>query len=280
MEEDLKNPVRLATGRWIKSRNVAFAWLHGASSPLKIRERLRAHAFFWDPASRQDLGRRSAEALPTEQEVEELACLMEATSMLQRERRRHQELQDEVRLRQTPEFKEAERKRFQTEVAIRRRIEERERLLITSALRCGAAEMWRKDRLVACEKLLEGGHLHQATSVAIAATLEAVARYATRRWGFQLRRTSSSSGRADSRYLVHNDGSRIRELRLSDHEIPIYGARLDRELEGQGPRWSEIIVTIHDIGLTPDEWRVKLSEAIGLEPDLESKFSHGPWDKS
>jgi hypothetical protein len=69
-------------------------------------------------------------------------------------------------------------------------------------------------------------------------------------------------------------------LRLSDHEIPIYGARLDRELEGQGPRWSEIIVTIHDIGLTPAEWRVKLSEAIGLEPDLGSKFSHGPWDKS
>ena len=40
MEEDLKNPVRLATGRWIKSKTVALAWLHGASSPLKIRERL------------------------------------------------------------------------------------------------------------------------------------------------------------------------------------------------------------------------------------------------
>lgn len=113
------------------------------------------------------------------------------------------------------------------------------------------ATHWRADRRAAIAAF---HHFPEhAEALAIGATLEAVTRLATTKWGWTRRHTSQSrAGRASSRYL-RREG--IGELRLSDHDIPVYGEREDRYARTGGPRWGEIIIGSAELRWSLSRWR-------------------------
>ncbi len=112
------------------------------------------------------------------------------------------------------------------------------------------AAFWRSDRR---DEVAGAYDPVRAYSLAITATLEAVSRLAVKKWGFVRRHTSKSSGAADSRYLSL---AGVGEVRISDHEIPVYGERAWRyDQNGGGPRWAEIIVGHTELAWTLTRWR-------------------------
>lgn len=132
------------------------------------------------------------------------------------------------------------------------REERRNRDMIAQIMSAPMAAFWRSDRrdeAAACRGADMAAH-H-----AVKATLEAVVRLATTRWGFTRRHTSKSSGSADSRYLTL-DG--VGEVRISDHVIPVYGERAWRYEQNGGPRWGEIVIGRDELTWTPTRWRREL----------------------
>lgn len=131
--------------------------------------------------------------------------------------------------------------------------EERRRQADTDAyLALPIAAHWRSDRRAAVAKATFDQDW--ALDEAIAATLEAVTRLA-RKWGFERRHTSRSSGQADSRYLVLPG---VGEVRISDHEIPVYGERAFRYEQNGGPGWGEVIIQRKELAWSPTRWRREL----------------------
>ncbi|MDA8232782.1 MAG: hypothetical protein M0006_15735 [Magnetospirillum sp.] len=123
---------------------------------------------------------------------------------------------------------------------------------IAALLALPIAATWRSDRRAEIAAAYDPGY---ARSLAISATLEAITRLASTKWGFTRRHTSKSSGKADSRYLVLPG---VGEVRLSDHEIPVYGERAWRYEQNGGPRWSEIVIGRNELAWTPIRWRREL----------------------
>lgn len=139
--------------------------------------------------------------------------------------------------------------RFRRSFKLKRMREDRRRLAaINALLALPIAAHWRSDRRA---KIAAAYDPEYARDLAVAATLEAVARIASK-WGFVRRHTSKSSGSADSRYLIL-DG--VGEVRISDHEIPVYGERAWRYEQGGGPRWGEIVVGEEELAWTVTRWR-------------------------
>ena len=98
---------------------------------------------------------------------------------------------------------------------------------------------------------LEVEHSYDFKVASVRATIEALARDARKR-GYSLRHSSNSKGRANSRYLIRGS----REVRISDHDIPVYGERAERYERTGGPQWYEIIVTPNLIAsLDLQAWR-------------------------
>ena len=98
--------------------------------------------------------------------------------------------------------------------------------------------------------LRDPGMRDTAETEAIYGTLEAITRAARNQLGGQLLHTSGRT-RADSRYLRLPDG---REVRLSNHEIPITPQReYQRSLSG-GPRWSAEHIVDRSNWHMPLEW--------------------------
>lgn len=123
-----------------------------------------------------------------------------------------------------------------------RRAEERR---VEALLRSPMAGAWTAPRRAA---IAASGDL----DAAIAATLEAVARLARTKWGWTVRhRSTDRAGRRGSTYVIIPN---IGEVRVSDHEIPVYGERAER-YEKKGPRWTEILVRRDQIGWSPTKWR-------------------------
>lgn len=120
---------------------------------------------------------------------------------------------------------------------------------LASLLALPIAAHWRSDRRAKIAATYDPAF---ARSLAVAATLEAVARLASTKWGFARRHTSQSSGSADSRYLVL---AGVGEVRVSDHEIPVYGEREWRYAQTGGPRWGEIIIGLGQMAWTATRWR-------------------------
>jgi hypothetical protein len=132
------------------------------------------------------------------------------------------------------------------------------------------AKIWNKGRREQIEQSAQKGYVENTKEMAKSATLEALVRIG-KKDGFTLRHTSNSSGKADSRYLCKEINGRRYEVRLSDHEIPVYGERADRYASGGGPRWGEIVIDLDNMAWTPERWVKELRIAAGLDkrPDEE-----------
>lgn len=120
---------------------------------------------------------------------------------------------------------------------------------LASLLALPIATHWRSDRRAKVAAACDPAH---ARSLAVSATLEAVTRMASIKWGFEHRHTSKSSGAADSRYLVL---AGVGEVRVSDHNIPTDGERAWRYEQSGGPRWGEITIGLDELAWTPTRWR-------------------------
>lgn len=120
-----------------------------------------------------------------------------------------------------------------------------------SFLSSPAVESWASNRRDKVAALVASGDFEGATSEANLATLEALTREARRR-GLTIRHTSTGrSGRVNSRYIELPDG---REVRLSDHEIPMTEERMYNRSNFGGPSWSKEIVVNHSDKLSIDDY--------------------------
>ena len=132
------------------------------------------------------------------------------------------------------------------------REDRKRRAQIDDLLALPIAAHWRSDRRAGVAKSHDPALAYYR---AIDATIEAVCRLATTRWGFTRRHTSTDrAGRATSRYLRYPGGI---EVRISDHHVPLYGEREARYHE-RGPRWAEIVVGRAELRWTPEDWRDEL----------------------
>lgn len=103
---------------------------------------------------------------------------------------------------------------------------------------------WASNRAETVRSLAAAGRIDDAFDEATKATLEAITRKA-RAQGLTVRHTSTGrDGRVSSRYITLPDG---REVRISDHHIPLTPEReFNRAISGNQPWSREIIVSARD----------------------------------
>ena len=250
-----KGALTLASGTIIPSAREVHAWRDGALNPKKIRERIAAKGRPW-------LGGSPGSLSPSD--VDELVALMEASPDVVAGRKNAAETAASAAFARSPEAMAAAIKRMERDRRLEDQAKERARASVASALAGPGAALWRRDRRERVETLAQHSP-ELSLAEAISATLEGVARKATR-WGWSLRHSSNSSGRADSRYLtIERPGGRRAEVRLSDHEIPVYGERESRYNANGGPRWGEIVLGRKHLSWTEADWERELRAAAGID---------------
>lgn len=255
-EDKRPSRITLPSGGFVRGMHLVHAWRSGALAGAKIRDRIKraGHVDGGKPGTLSDA------------DVEHLAALAESDPAVAAKRARDQEQSARAAHEKSPEGLAAAQQRWEAAKRYEAAAAAAAQRAVEGAL-AGGGTMWRSDRRDRVVELARAGLWDAAEREAVAATLEAVSRLARTKWGFRLRHTSASSGAADSRYLVVDvPGGRRAEVRLSDHFVPIYGARAEREMAG-GARWSDIVIDRSDLMATEDEWRRRLLVAAGLLDD-------------